>query len=95
MHPRLERRPEEGIGRANERMHGTGDDMASILEFRQPAFGSRQVTVKQVTVKSDAAASADIVLFPGVRYERWTEADEASAKPRRRARRRDHLDLDD
>ena len=73
-------------------MHGTtGDDMASILEFRQPAFGSRQVSVK-----SDAAAvSADIVLFPGVRYERWTDAEDEPAKPRRHARRRDHLDLDD
>lgn len=70
-------------------MHGTGDDMASILEFRQPAFGSRQVTAK-----TEAVATADIVLFPGVRYERWAEAEEP-AKPRRRARRRDHLDLDD
>jgi hypothetical protein len=70
-------------------MHGTGDDrMASILEFRQPALQSRQVTTK-----SDAAGSADIVLFPGVRYERWGEGE--PAKPRRRARRRDHLDLDD
>lgn len=73
-------------------MHGTtGDDMASILEFRQPAFGSRQVSVK-----SDKAVSADIVLFPGVRYERWSDdAAPESDKPRRRARRRDHLELDD
>lgn len=72
-------------------MHGTtGDDMASILEFRQPAFGSRQVSVK-----GDAAVSADIVLFPGVRYERWTDAEAEPETPRRRAHRRDHLDLDD
>lgn len=64
--------------------------MASILEFRQPALQCRQVTGKTA-----GAASADIVLFPGVRYERWTEAQPETAKPKRRARRRDHLELDD
>lgn len=64
--------------------------MASILEFRQPTLQARQVTA------TSEVRSADIVLFPGVRYERWTEADAESAeKPRRRARRRDQLDLDD
>lgn len=67
--------------------------MASILEFRQPAFGSRQTGVR-----TETAASADIVLFPGVRYERWTEDEATAAEPaksRRRARRRDHLELED
>ncbi|MCC7252354.1 hypothetical protein [Hyphomicrobium sp.] len=64
--------------------------MASILEFRQPAFGCRQGTARR-----EGRGSADIVLFPGVRYERWTETSSDTAKPRRRARRRDHLDLDD
>jgi len=65
--------------------------MASILEFRQPALGSRQMTTRRGVV-----ASADIVFFPGVRYERWAEADARPAeKPRHRTRRRDHLDLDD
>lgn len=64
--------------------------MASILEFRKPAFEFRRTSAK-----GEEAVSADIVLFPGVRYERWTEAQPESTKPRRRARRRDHLDLDD
>lgn len=64
--------------------------MASILEFRQPALQCRQVTGK-----TSAAASADIVLFPGVRYERWAEAQTEPAKPRRRARRRDQIELED
>lgn len=63
--------------------------MASILEFRRSAFNFRPVGGAR------AAGSADIVLFPGVRYERYTE-EPAPAKPRaRRARRRDQLDLDD
>lgn len=65
--------------------------MASILEFKPAAFGSRQEAER-----NEAAGSADIVLFPGVRYERWTEApSESDAPPRRRARRRDRLELDD
>ncbi|MFA5950571.1 MAG: hypothetical protein WC807_09845 [Hyphomicrobium sp.] len=43
-----------------------------------------------------AASSADVVLFPGVRYERWSEDKAASDQPKaRRPRRRDCLDLDD
>ncbi|WP_072392110.1 hypothetical protein [Hyphomicrobium sp. CS1GBMeth3] len=64
--------------------------MASILEFRQPAVG-----VRRATVSSTPASTADIVLFPGVRYERWAEAPSGVEKSRRRARSRDHLDLDD
>ncbi|WP_295559249.1 hypothetical protein [uncultured Hyphomicrobium sp.] len=64
--------------------------MASILEFKQPALHCRQMNGKTA-----GAAPADIVLFPGVRYERRTEAQPETAKPKRRARRRDHLELDD
>lgn len=64
--------------------------MASILEFRQPAIGVRRESAVRA-----AGRSADIVLFPGVRYERWGDGSSEPAKPRRRARRRDHLDLDD
>jgi hypothetical protein len=65
--------------------------MASILEFRQPALG-----IRRTSTAGTPGASADIVLFPGVRYERWTEAPaETAAKSRRRARRRDRLELDD
>jgi hypothetical protein len=70
--------------------------MASILEFRQPALQERPASDRQASTRSGGATGpADIVLFPGVRYERWAEAPEQPAKPRRRARRRDHLDLGD
>lgn len=65
--------------------------MSSILEFRKPALPFRQVTATNVST-----GSADIVLFPGVRYERSAEASPESEEPRRAPRRRrDHLDLDD
>lgn len=37
-------------------------------------------------------ASAEIVFFPGIRYERWTEEPKPVKKSRRR---RDRLKLDD
>ncbi len=61
--------------------------MASILEFRRSAVQVRTLT-------GERHISADIVLFPGVRYERAQE-DAATSKSRKRRRRRDHLDLDD
>jgi len=63
--------------------------MASVLEFRRPALDCRQSAPKR------GSASADIVLFPGVRYERWSEVPAEPAPARRRARRRDHLELED
>lgn len=64
--------------------------MASILEFRRSPFRYRPLIDQR-----GANSSADIVLFPGVRYERWSE-EEAASKPRsRRSRRRDRLDLED
>ncbi len=56
--------------------------MATIVEFRA---ASRPRAV------CSAGSSAEIVLFPGVRYERW--ADEPSEKRGRRARNRDTLEL--
>jgi len=65
--------------------------MASILEFRRPELRS-------ATARLGAGReSADVVFFPGVRYERWGDAsapEPESPKPRR-GRRRDHLDLED
>jgi len=63
--------------------------MASILEFRKPFLSCRTMRAGNIP--------ADIVLFPGVRYERHGEAPSApeEAKTRgRRSRRRDRLDLD-
>lgn len=36
----------------------------------------------------ELAASAEIVLFPGVRYERWTEPKHAEAKSKKKRRSR-------
>jgi hypothetical protein len=65
--------------------------MASILEFRKSTFPFRSLRA------GTQNGSADVVFFPGVRYERVAEEASATAqeKPRRRSkRRRDHLDLD-
>lgn len=65
--------------------------MASILEFRKSAFRFRPLNEQAA-----ANSTADIVLFPGVRYERWSE-EPAPQEPQRsrRTRRRDQLELDD
>jgi hypothetical protein len=63
--------------------------MATIIEFR-----ARTSLQERVTNFGTRDTSADVVLFPGVRYER-AEPD-AEPKPRsRRSRQRDRLDLDD
>lgn len=56
--------------------------MNNIVEFRA---GSR---ARNVSTRS--GVSAEIVLFPGVRYERWGEA-----PPAARSRQRDTLELAD
>ncbi|AHB49051.1 hypothetical protein W911_12565 [Hyphomicrobium nitrativorans NL23] len=62
--------------------------MASILEFR-----SLPANAKPRSTADGTRGTADIVLFPGVRYERMTEDAEPAQKPRGRARR-DRLELD-
>ena len=60
--------------------------MASILSFRP--------SQRAGAAHTGSGASAEIVFFPGVRYERW--ADEApDAKAKKRSRRRDKLELQD
>ena len=63
--------------------------MATILEFR-PA--TRQASVPQMKGRL-ATAPAEIVFFPGVRYERWTAPVET--KPKRRSKKRDKIILKD
>ena len=64
--------------------------MATIIEFR-----ARTSLQERVTTSGTRDTSADVVLFPGVRYER-AGAEAEQAKPRsRRSRQRDRLDLDD
>jgi hypothetical protein len=62
--------------------------MATILEFRslsRPAMPS-------AFAANGASISAEIVLFPCVRYERQPESDEQKSK--RGKRRRDTLELE-
>lgn len=59
--------------------------MAHIVEFRPPSSrGERRP-------RADAATAAEIILFPGVRYERWGDCGAAGAK----RRKRDTLELGD
>lgn len=59
--------------------------MATILEFQR----------SQRKVKPDGALRArrdcEVVLFPGIRYERWADAPSTDRQP---GRYHDHLDLD-
>jgi hypothetical protein len=62
--------------------------MATILDFRSAAERPRG---RHGRVRS--ASSAEVVLFPGVRYERW---DDAPAPAKKRGRRsRDTIDIND
>lgn len=45
-----------------------GKSMAQILSFRTPEFRSNEGSGPR------AGVSAEVILFPGVRYERWDEA---------------------
>lgn len=62
--------------------------MATILEFKTES----KPTVMSVLAAYGAGQSAEIVLFPGVRYER--HAEEPETKPKRNSRCRDTLELE-
>ncbi len=62
--------------------------MATIIEFKT----APKPTAASVLAAYGAGQSAEIVFFPGVRYERHDE--EAEAKPRKINRRRDTLELE-
>ncbi len=62
--------------------------MATILEFK---YVSRP-TVASVLAAHGVSQSAEIVLFPGVRYERHVETEES--KQKRGKPRHDKLELD-
>lgn len=63
--------------------------MATILEFKV----ALKPTAASVLAAYGAGQSAEIVLFPGVRYERHGEGPAATTKKTKR--RRDTLDLED
>jgi hypothetical protein len=62
--------------------------MATILSFKS----SQRPSV--AAILRAAGMSAEIVLFPGVRYERWAEVPR-DTKPAKRAKRRDKIELED
>lgn len=65
--------------------------MATILEFRSERSGLQARGTSRLYV-----APAEIVLFPGVRYEYQAAPEEAEAKTKRRSsRKRDKLELKD
>lgn len=68
--------------------HALGDTMATILEFRS---APRPTAASALAAHSEL--SAEIVFFPGVRYERQDEADDAG-KGTAGKRRRDTLELE-
>jgi hypothetical protein len=71
--------------RTNDRFR-QGEPMATILEFRSHTM--------REPAQHHAGGSAEIVLFPGVRYERWAE--DSQPKPKaKKGRRRDMLELED
>lgn len=63
--------------------------MATILAFPTTARGEPRRTQRPLPVQS----SAQIVFFPGVRYERWL-SDQPAAKRRKRSSRRDRIELE-
>jgi hypothetical protein len=65
--------------------------MATIIEFR-----SRSHLQERLATSGTRSESADVVFFPGVRYEREEPVQESAPRTRgRRSRQRDRLDLDD
>lgn len=64
--------------------------MAMIIDFKA---GSARIGGGGLRT---AAGSAEIVLFPGVRYERMSDEPAAASKPASRSRKkRDKLELED
>lgn len=66
--------------------------MATILEFRAGR-------VRESHSARLPESSAEIVIFPGIRYERWEEGEAPAPAPAipkaRRQRHRDTLELED
>ena len=64
--------------------------MATIIEFRTAAVGRQR----------PASSGCEVIIFPGIRYERWSETpaeDSDAVKPRKRrgSKPRDHLEIPD
>jgi hypothetical protein len=64
--------------------------MATI--HRIEAASTRRKT-DQGAHQTAGGPGAEIILFPGVRYERWSETHGAAQQPKRRRKQRDRLDI--
>jgi len=64
--------------------------MATILEFK----GASRPSAASVLTAFGAGRSAEIVFFPGVRYERMEDEPEETETPKQSSRRRDTLELE-
>jgi hypothetical protein len=64
--------------------------MATILDFPQ---GGTDPDGTRARAGRSHGDTAEIVLFPGVRYERWEEPPQPSKPRRRKAVKRDRLDI--
>ena len=64
--------------------------MATVFEFRTSTPARRSAS----NSSGSSGSTAEIVFFPGVRYERWEEASQED-KPKRKPKKRDKLELRD
>ena len=67
--------------------------MATILEFPQSDSSSRG------SASHCGSATCEIIIFPGIRYERWEDhapqPEEAAPRKKARAKKRDRMELPD
>lgn len=69
----------------------TGEHMAKILEFH-----CREIQSERAPTEAHAGISAEVIVFPGVRYERWGEPDGEDVEAENehaKATERDRLEL--
>ena len=64
-----------------------GKSMAQILSFRTPEFRSGDGAERRRSI------SAEVILFPGIRYERWDDAHAVQSVGEERRAGRDVLEL--
>lgn len=57
--------------------------MGDVLRFR-PRDGVRQQSINEESKEGDVVQTAQILLFTGVRYERYGEVDVESIKPHKK-----------
>lgn len=68
--------------------------MATILDFRPATYERSRETAARAGGTTSQSASAELIFFPGVRYER-AEPQSAPRKRKARGRAHDQIDLPD